>query len=169
MEDLPSVTAMGLLGNLQWNELLSPPHWQPDVLEKRKVAPKSRQDRTYSQSYPSNIKACGSPLCMSWALSVQQPASQLLMGSAPCCWQAAGPPTVPSPLRLSCVHAPGRMDGSSALKPLKSDIYRWSGCVFLQKGMQCMCINVYFECLLVLQQLKEVVLKKSKLPGFHKE
>lgn len=35
VEDVPSVTANWLHGSLQCSELLPPPYWQPEVLEKR--------------------------------------------------------------------------------------------------------------------------------------
>lgn len=38
--DVPSVTANWLHGSLQCSELLPPPHWQPEVLEKRNDAQK---------------------------------------------------------------------------------------------------------------------------------
>lgn len=46
----------GLLGNLQWNELLSPLRWQPDVLEKRKVAPKVDKTELTARATPVTLK-----------------------------------------------------------------------------------------------------------------
>lgn len=69
LEDLVSVTAMELHGNLQCNELLPALHWQPDVLEKERMLQKVEKTELTARATPEILKAC---LCLTlealWSL-----------------------------------------------------------------------------------------------------